>query len=80
MVGDSPAVINLGAGAAHVRRAEAALPVIQAIGRALARGWHLGWERVPREYNQDADQRARAAAGLPPRRAHHRRDRDTPHL
>ena len=80
VVGDSPAVINLGAGAAHVRRAEAALPVIQAVGRALARGWHLGWERVPREYNQDADQRARAAAGLPPRRAHHRRGHGVPHF
>ena len=79
VVGDSPAIINLGAGAAHVRRAEAALPVVQAIGRALARGWHFGWERIPREYNQDADQRARAAAGLPPRRAPARRVRGTSH-
>ena len=79
VVGDSPAIINLGAGAAHVRRAEAALPVIQAIGRALARGWQLGWERIPREYNQDADQRARAAAGLPPRRAPARRVRGASH-
>ncbi len=73
VIGDSPAIINLGAGAAHVRRAESALPVIQAIGQVLARGWHLGWERIPREFNQDADQRARAAAGLPPRRAARRR-------
>ena len=80
VVGDSPAIINLGAGAAHVRRAEAALPVVQAIGRALARGWHFGWERIPREFNQDADQRARAAAGLPPRRAPARRPLGFPHL
>jgi hypothetical protein len=73
VVGDSPAVINLGAGAAHIRRAEAALPVVQAIGQALGRGWHLGWERVPREFNRDADRRARTAAGLPPRRAAARR-------
>ena len=65
VVGDSPAIINLGAGAAHIRRAEAALPVVQAIGQVLARGWHLGWERIPRAFNQDADQRARRAAGLP---------------
>ena len=68
VIGDSPAVINLGAGSAHVRRAEAALPVVQAIGQALALGWHLGWERIPRAFNQDADQRTRRAAGLPPRR------------
>ena len=68
VIGDSPAVINLGAGSAHVRRAEAALPVVQAIGQALALGWHLGWERIPRAFNQDADQRARRAAGLPARR------------
>ena len=80
VVGDSPAVINLGAGSAHVRRAEAALPVVQAVGRALARGWHLGWGRIPREYNQDADQRARSAAGLPPRRAHPRRAHGPPHV
>jgi hypothetical protein len=73
VVGDSPAIINLGAGAAHIRRAEAALPVVQAIGQVLARGWHLGWERIPREFNQDADRRARTAAGLPPRRAAARR-------
>ena len=83
VIGDSPAVINLGAGAAHVRRADAALPVTQAIGRALALGWRLGWERVPREYNQDADRRARVAAGLPARQTHHRRSSGslhTPHI
>ena len=83
VIGDSPAVINLGAGAAHVRRADAALPVIQAIGRALALGWRLGWERVPREFNQDADRRARVAAGLPARQTHHRRSNGTlptPHI
>ena len=68
VIGDSPAIINLGAGAAHVRRAEAALPVVQAIGSALAQGWHLGWERIPRLFNQDADRRARRAAGLSARR------------
>ena len=73
VIGDSPAVIQLGAGAAHIRRAETALPVIQAIGQALGRGWHLGWERIPREFNRDADRRARTAAGLPPRRATARR-------
>jgi hypothetical protein len=80
VVGDSPAIINLGAGAAHIRRAEAALPVVQAIGRALARGWHFGWERIPREFNQDADQRARSAAGLPPRRTPAHRPLAAPHL
>jgi hypothetical protein len=69
VVGDSPAIIGLGAGAAHIRRVESALPVVQAVGRALARGWQLGWERIPREFNQDADRRARTAAGLPLRRA-----------
>ena len=78
VVGDSPAIIGLGAGAAHIRRVESALPVVQAVGRALARGWQLGWERIPREFNQVADQRARAAAGLPPRRAAARRQPATP--
>jgi hypothetical protein len=73
VVGDSPAIIGLGAGAAHIRRVESALPVVQAVGRALARGWQLGWERIPREFNQDADRRARVAAGFPPRRAAARR-------
>ena len=68
VIGDSPAVISLGAGAAHVRRADTALPVVQAIGLALAQGWHLGWERIPRLFNRDADERARLAAGLPARR------------
>ena len=80
VVGDSPAIINLGAGAAHIRSAESALPVIQAIGQVLARGWHLGWERIPREFNQDADRRARSAAGLPPRRAVARRHPAAPGL
>ncbi len=78
VVGDSPTIIGLGAGAAHIRRAESALPVIQVIGQALARGWHLEWERIPREFNQDADQRARTAAGLPPRRAAARRHSAAP--
>ena len=65
VVGDSPAIVNLGAGAAHVRRSEAALPVVQGIGHVVAMGWRLSWARIPRRFNRDADERARRAAGLP---------------
>ncbi len=68
LVGDSPQIINLGTGAGHVRRCETYLPVVEAIGQALAAGWTLDWARVPRCFNQDADARARRAAGLPAQR------------
>ena len=67
VIGDSPAIVYLAAGAAHVRRSEAALPVVQGIGHVVAMGWRLSWARIPRRFNRDADDRARRAAGLPPR-------------
>ena len=66
VLGDSPSLIALGAGTAHVRDPAIHRMVMGALGPALAAGWEFRWARLPRTLNAGAHRQANGARIAPP--------------
>ena len=61
VVGDNLAVVRYGAGTARIRRAEIQSHLEISLSAAVAAGWRLSWQAVPRRLNGDADSLAAEA-------------------
>ena len=59
--GDNLTVIRYGAGTARLRRPEVQTHLEVSLGAALAAGWRLTWQAIPRSLNGEADALAAAA-------------------
>lgn len=59
--GDHPRVMQVGGGTTWPRDARIREPVHEGATAAVAAGWHLTWDRIPRAANAETDALARAA-------------------